>query len=126
MDIKQYPQLKKTMIDSMCELSKIENAMPDPIALAQLNFPYSEGRKAIRLLYIAKWERCKEIVNCLDSLIKIEDVISEIKNDKQRWLMQLKYINGLTLEQAAEQMDISARHAQRIHRQALLNLENQK
>lgn len=126
MDIKQYPQLKKTMIDSMCELSKIENAMPDPATLVQLNFSFPEGRKSIRSLYIAKSELCKEIVNCLDSIIKIEDAISKINNNKQRRLMQLKYIDGLTLEQAAERMDISTRHAQRIHRQALLNLENQK
>lgn len=56
---------------------------------------------------------------CLASRLLLEDAIIRVPSPRERLLLRLHYVDGHTLETAAEKMDISARHAARLHKQAL-------
>ncbi len=70
---------------------------------------------------IADLER--EINADIDALVdlgrKISDKIKSVKQDKQRQILELHYLNGFSLDDVAERMHYSYRQVCRIHAQAL-------
>ena len=70
---------------------------------------------------IADLER--EINADIDPLVdlgrKISDKIKSVKQDKQRQILELHYLNGFSLDDVAERMHYSYRQVCRIHAQAL-------
>lgn len=69
-----------------------------------------------------------EIRNMINSLIalksNIEKTIEAVEDIKLRQILTLRYINGHTFEQIAEEMDYSLRQVLRKHKAALKNFEN--
>ena len=69
----------------------------------------------------------KEIDADVDRLISIRDnikaVIEAVEDDRERLLLQYRYLDGRTFEEIAVQMHYSWRHIHRLHSRALSNVE---
>ena len=64
--------------------------------------------------------RIKEKEERLD---RITDAVNAVSNESERRLLLLRYIDGFTLEEIADQMRFSYRHILRIHNNALEHFE---
>ena len=68
-----------------------------------------------------------EIDTDIDRLISIRDnikaVIEAVEDDRERLLLQYRYLDGRTFEEIAVQMHYSWRHIHRLHSRALSNVE---
>ena len=71
-----------------------------------------------------------EIDADIDRLISIRDnikaVIEAVENDRERLLLQYRYLDGKTFEWIAAEMNYSWRQIHRLHSQALINLKMSK
>ena len=69
----------------------------------------------------------KEIDADIDRLISIRDnikaIIEAVEDDRERLLLQYRYLDGRTFEEIAVQMNYSWRQIHRLHSQALTNLK---
>ena len=69
----------------------------------------------------------KEIDADVDRLIFIRDnikaIIEAVEDDRERLLLQYRYLDGRTFEEIAVQMHYSWRQTHRLHRRALTNLK---
>ena len=81
-------------------------------------------RRERRANKIADLER--EINTDIDALVdlgrEISDKIKSIGQDKLRQVLELHYLNGLSLDEVAERMHYSYRQICRIHSQALAEI----
>ena len=72
----------------------------------------------------------REIDADIDRLISIRDnieaVIEAVENDRERLLLQYRYLDGWTFEKIAVEMNYSWRQIHRLHSQALINLKMSK
>lgn len=72
----------------------------------------------------------REIDADIDRLISIRDnikaVIEAVENDRERLLLQYRYLDGWTFENIAVEMNYSWRQIHRLHSQALINLKMSK
>jgi len=70
----------------------------------------------------------KEIDADVDRLIEVRDsiksIIEAIEDDRERLLLQYRYLDGKTFEWIAAEMNYSWRQIHRLHSQALTNLRN--
>lgn len=69
----------------------------------------------------------KEIDADVDRLIEVRDsiksIIEAVEDDRERLLLQYRYLDGRTFEEIAVQMHYSWRQIHRLHSQALTNLK---
>lgn len=69
----------------------------------------------------------KEIDADVDRLIAVRDniksVIEVVEDDRERLLLQYRYLDGWTFEKIAVEMHYSWRQIHRLHSQALINLK---
>jgi len=69
----------------------------------------------------------KEIDADVDRLVAIRDgiktIIEAVEDDRERLLLQYRYLDGRTFEEIAVQMNYSWRQIHRLHSQALTNLK---
>ena len=67
-----------------------------------------------------------EIDTDIDQLVAIRDeikaVIESVEDDRERLLLQYRYLDGKTFEWIAAEMNYSCRQIHRLHSQALTNL----
>nr|DAP59473.1 MAG TPA: Protein of unknown function (DUF1492) [Caudoviricetes sp.] len=63
-----------------------------------------------------------DIDRCIDIQREVLSVISSVPDERLRHLLELKYINCLTLEEIAVRMDYSYKQICRLHGQALLQV----
>jgi RinA family phage transcriptional activator len=68
----------------------------------------------------------KEIDADVDRLIEVRDsiksIIEAVEDDRERLLLQYRYLDGRTFEEIAVQMHYSWRQTHRLHSQALTNV----
>jgi RNA polymerase sigma factor (sigma-70 family) len=69
----------------------------------------------------------REIDADIDRLVAIRDgiktIIEEVEDDRERLLLQYRYLDGRTFEEIAVQMNYSWRQIHRLHSRALTNLK---
>ena len=69
----------------------------------------------------------KEIDADVDRLIEVRDsiksIIEAVEDDRERLLLQYRYLDGRTFEKIAVQMNYSWRQIHRLHSKALTNLK---
>ena len=69
----------------------------------------------------------KEIDADVDRLISVRDniksVIEAVEDDRERLLLQYRYLDGWTFEKIAVEMNYSWRQIHRLHSRALTNLK---
>jgi RinA family phage transcriptional activator len=72
----------------------------------------------------------KEIDADVDRLIEVRDsiksIIEAVEDDRERLLLQYRYLDGRTFEEIAVQMHYSWRQIHRLHSRALTNLKMSK
>jgi RinA family phage transcriptional activator len=72
----------------------------------------------------------KEIDADVDRLIEVRDsiksIIEAVEDDRERLLLQYRYLDGRTFEEIAVQMHYSWRQTHRLHSRALTNLKMSK
>lgn len=68
-----------------------------------------------------------EVNKSIDELIELREgitqVIKEVEDDRERLLLQYRYIQGLPFEVIAASMGFSWRHVHRVHASALTNVK---
>ncbi len=67
-------------------------------------------------------ELAREICELALAKRKIEQDIRGIEDEKQRLILEKHYIDGLTFEQIAEDMDLSVRHVIRLRDMAIFQI----
>ena len=72
----------------------------------------------------------REIDADIDRLVAIRDgiktIIEAVEDDRERLLLQYRYLDGRTFEEIAVQMHYSGRQIHRLHSKALTNLKMSK
>lgn len=80
------------------------------------------GECAERIRYFTQLLQTKYRA-CLASRLLAEDVINQAPTPRDRLLLRLHYVDGLSLEAVAEQMDLSTRQIMRLHKAVMDVLE---
>lgn len=65
----------------------------------------------------------KKIETYVEMLAEVEKTISTLPESKERMLMRFHYINGLSWEKTAEELNLSVRHVTRLHGNILLKIK---
>ncbi len=76
------------------------------------------GRTIAKLLDLER-EINADIDRLVDLRREIEDVIAGVPDERLRMLLELRYVNGLTFEEIAENLDLSTVQIWRLHKIAL-------
>lgn len=76
------------------------------------------GRTVAKLLDLER-EINSDIDRLVDLRREIEDVIADVPDERLRMLLELRYVNGLTFEEIAENLDLSTVQIWRLHKIAL-------
>ena len=79
----------------------------------------SDPMKAVDRLVTLEAEINAEIDRYTELKVKAREMISQLPNDRHRAILTEYYLNHKTWEQVAEYMNISNRHAKRLHGWAL-------
>lgn len=64
----------------------------------------------------------KDIVNLENISHEIREIIEAVRDDKQRQLLQYRYVDGKSFEWIASSLNYSWRHTHRLHGKALGNI----
>ena len=68
----------------------------------------------------------KEVSRLYELQFDIEDIISRIKDNREREVLSYRYITDMTWEQIAEETNYSITHVRRIHNKAISRLKRAK
>ncbi|MCI9363231.1 MAG: hypothetical protein HFG17_03140 [Oscillospiraceae bacterium] len=77
----------------------------------------------------AQWEAyyCKMLQGryrkCLQARLLVEKAILQASPGRERTLLRMRYIDGLSMEACAERLGLCDRHLQRVHKQILESLQ---
>ena len=125
--LKQYKTLDRRINRLLEELARWR-AKAEAISPVCSDMPRggaSEDRMATAIEHIIELER--RINAEVDQLVTlrraIELHIEILQDDKQREIMRYRYIDGLTMEQAAERMSLSYQWVWALHRRALQKIQ---
>ena len=114
--------------------SKIEqidslNSLAQKATSTLSEMPKAPGRNASRLeeiivkVVMLEEEINKDIDELVDLKVKITEVINEVPDKEQQMVLEKRYLNFLSFEQIAVELNFSIQHVFRIHKQALCSTE---
>lgn len=119
--LEQYTELKKEIEDEERRIRKLEmelenlcvvrdtvtGSRPDltigPISVK--GYPFPEERRKKMSLAMRKKRREEKKAELEEMVVKVEEYIDSVRNSKIRRIMRLKYIDGLTWKQVANEMN---------------------
>jgi len=129
--LKRYVLLDREIDRKLKEVSRLRSKLTK---ITTVPSPQPKGGGSIYgkteeiLAKIVDLER--EIDADIDRLISIRDnikaVIEAVEDDRERLLLQYRYLDGKTFEWIAVEMHYSWRQIHRLHSQALINLKMSK
>lgn len=98
-----------------------------PSAIQYSDMPKGSGSERDLSDYMVKVEELQEQLNrkldeCIRIEIQIRTDIDRMEDDRERDLLRLRYIDGMTWEMIAERMGCAVRHVHRIHGRALAHM----
>jgi len=86
--------------------------------------PHSNERKIVNIL--DKESKIAETANrLLEVSCEIAEIISKIKSQKQRRLLELRYLKFLQWDDIVEELDISSFYVYQLHRDAVLSFSRE-
>ena len=114
--------------------SKIEqidslNSLAQKATSTLSDMPKAPGRNTSRLeeiivkVVMLEEEINKDIDELVDLKVKITEVINEVPDKEQQMVLEKRYLNFLSFEQIAVDLNFSIQHVFRIHKQALCSTE---
>lgn len=116
--IKKDIKKLKTKIEDLEETMGITGVIISDMPKAHTNnISRPTERIALELVEL-KTEQGEQVAESLEKLEQIENVIESVDKHQLQDLLYYRYIEGLTIEQTADEMGISERHAYRIQPKA--------
>lgn len=132
----QLPHLRREISQLTAEIERLRDAIPyatDVVMASAQEYPYTEGCvtvSGIDLTAIEARRYSLEISHKLsersiprDQLLDLADSlereINKLPDSRHRQVLRLRYIEGLTIEETAEQMGYSARQVDRLQKEAI-------
>lgn len=124
--LSQYQDLKKDIVAQEAKLEEIRS-------LAEKSTPSVEGggrgivsdrvgNGAAKIVDLEQEIEQKK-GHLLDLMREIEEMIDEVKNPLLRLILIMRYIRGYTCEETADAIHYSVRQEQRLHKEALSEIE---
>ena len=116
-------------INSKIEQIETLNSLARKATSTLSDMPKAPGRNTSRLedIIVKIVMLQEEINNDIDSLVDIKILITEMINDmedkEQQMVLEKRYLNFLSFEQIAVDLNFSIQHVFRIHKQALSEIE---
>ena len=125
-EFREIPNFEKKIADKKEQLDHLRALAMGVSAIApkvKVQESVSNERSMLPITEAVDLER--EISQDIERLIKLRHrayyLIQRLKGT-ERWLMELRYVNGYTWEVVAEKMEMSVRHVYRIHGRILKKL----
>ena len=132
----QLPHLRREITQLTAEIERLRDAIPhatDVVKASAREYPYTEGCVTVSGIDLTATEarrysleishklsersiRRDQLLDLADSL---EREINKLPDSRHRQVLRLRYIEGLTIEETAEQMGYSARQVDRLQKEAL-------
>ena len=132
----QLPHLRREISQLTADIERLRDAIPyatDVVKASAREYPYTEGCVTVSGIDLTATEarrysleishklsersiRRDQLLDLADSL---EREINKLPDSRHRQVLRLRYIEGLTIEETAEQMGYSARQVDRLQKEAL-------
>ena len=132
----QLPHLRREITQLTAEIERLREAIPhatDVVKASAREYPYTEGCVTVSGIDLTATEarrysleishklsersiRRDQLLDLADSL---EREINKLPDSRHRQVLRLRYIEGMTIEETAEQMGYSARQVDRLQKEAL-------
>lgn len=132
----QLPHLRREISQLTAEIERLRDAIPyatDVVKASAREYPYTEGCVTVSGIDLTATEahrysleishklsersiRRDQLLDLADSL---EREINKLPDSRHRQVLRLRYIEGLTIEETAEQMGYSARQVDRLQKEAI-------
>ena len=137
----QLPHLRREISQLTAEIERLREAMPhatDVVKASAREYPYTEGCVTVSGIDLTATEahrysleishklsersiRRDQLLDLADSL---EREINKLPDSRHRQVLRLRYIEGLTIEETAEQMDYSVRRICDLQKEATERLHS--
>ena len=132
----QLPHLRREITQLTAEIERLREAMPhatDVVKASAREYPYTEGCVTVSGIDLTATEarrysleishklsersiRRDQLLDLADSL---EREINKLPDSRHRQVLRLRYIEGMTIEETAEQMGYSVRQVDRLQKGAI-------
>lgn len=132
----QLPHLRREISQLTAEIERLREAIPhatDVVKASAREYPYTEGCVTVSGIDLTAIEarrysleishklsersiRRDQLLDLADSL---EREINKLPDSRHRQVLRLRYIEGMTIEETAEQMGYSARQVDRLQKEAI-------
>ena len=132
----QLPHLRREISQLTAEIERLRDAIPhatDVVKASAREYPYTEGCVTVSGIDLTAAEarrysleisqklsersiRRDQLLDLADSL---EREINKLPDSRHRQVLRLRYIEGLTIEETAEQMGYSARQIDILQKEAI-------
>lgn len=137
----QLPHLRREITQLTAEIERLRDAIPhatDVVKASAREYPYTEGCVTVSGIDLTATEarrysleishklsersiRRDQLLDLADSL---EREINKLPDSRHRQVLRLRYIEGLTIEETAEQMDYSVRRICDLQKEATERLHS--
>lgn len=137
----QLPHLRREISQLTAEIERLREAIPhatDVVKASAREYPYTEGCVTVSGIDLTAAEarrysleisqklsersiRRDQLLDLADSL---EREINKLPDSRHRQVLRLRYIEGLTIEETAEQMDYSVRRICDLQKEATERLHS--
>lgn len=137
----QLPHLRREISQLTAEIERLRDAIPhatDVVKASAREYPYTEGCVTVSGIDLTTTEarrysleishklsersiRRDQLLDLADSL---EREINKLQDSRHRQVLRLRYIEGLTIEKTAEQMDYSVRRICDLQKEATERLHS--
>ena len=132
----QLPHLRREISQLTAEIERLREAIPhatDVVKASAREYPYTEGCVTVSGIDLTAIEarrysleishklsersiRRDQLLDLADSL---EREINKLPDSRHRQVLRLRYIEGMTIEETAEQMGYSVRQVDRLQKGAI-------
>lgn len=137
----QLPHLRREISQLTAEIERLRDAMPhatDVVKASAREYPYTEGCVTVSGIDLTATEarrysleishklseRAIRRDRLLDLADSLEREINKLPDSRHRQVLRLRYIEGLTIEETAEQMDYSVRRICDLQKEATERLHS--
>lgn len=136
----QLPHLRREISQLTAEIERLRDAMPhatDVVKASAREYPYTEGCVTVSGIDLTATEARRyslEIAHklsersirrdrLLDLADSLEREINKLPDSRHRQVLRLRYIEGMTIEETAEEMKYSVPQVCRLQKAALHDIE---
>lgn len=124
--LKSYQNLKQSINQKLDELSRLRAlAEKSTSVLSGMPKGFNDREEIYAKMIDLSAEIDGEIDKYVDKRAEIETVIEQVEDEKIKTILKYRYINGLTIEQTAEKMELSGKTIQRLTDEAIMSLNVQ-